>query len=655
MADFSVRDASSGDIDFLMELEQTCFPVSRQSSRRSIRNSLQKTTQQVLIIEWGASRNKRVPVGAVTLMGFKHTLRIFSIAVMPSFRGKGMGEVLMRYVRSFALKWRYAQLSLEVDCTNSLLVDWYRKFGFEVVATLPDYYGKGEPAYRMRHPLDTDDDGNMLTGHIIVVDSIRKCPIRIDGVDVVSAKDYLSVVAYRNSERYHILNLCDSYRTHTLGYYVSLVASARNHRVIPSVVTVKDITRPAIAQSLLDDFGEQILKSLSRLKEDRLELTVILGDTPNAEFAALARKLFSIFKCPMFRVLLVHMAHGWRLRKITSLDLEDVLEQYPELAKSAIESYFQRKQYRRTQLRQSRYDLAILVNPQEKTPPSCPVALDNFRQAGEELGFSVEFIGRMDYQRLAEFDALFIRETTAIENHTYAFARHGYTEGLVVIDDPWSILYCSNKIYLHERLSRARVRQPRSWLLSKQTLKSPWVRSLPFPLVLKLPESSFSRGVFCVEDMDELHAKLKILFEETDLVIAQESMRTSFDWRIGVLDNQPLFACKYYMAKGHWQVYNWADTESEINWGKCETLPIEDVPPHVVKTAIKACSLIGDGLYGVDLKEVDGQAYVIEINDNPNIDESAEDRILGKELYLRIMRSFMRRIETNRGVPRYVV
>jgi glutathione synthase/RimK-type ligase-like ATP-grasp enzyme len=58
-----------------------------------------------------------------------------------------------------------------------------------------------------------------------------------------------------------------------------------------------------------------------------------------------------------------------------------------------------------------------------------------------------ELIEKEDYGRLAEFDALFIRETTGVNHHTYRFARRAEAEGLVVVDDPQSILKCTNKVY----------------------------------------------------------------------------------------------------------------------------------------------------------------------------------------------------------------
>ena len=64
---------------------------------------------------------------------------------------------------------------------------------------------------------------------------------------------------------------------------------------------------------------------------------------------------------------------------------------------------------------------------------------------------------------------------------------------------------------------------------------------------------------------------------------------------------------------------------------------------------MKAANLIGDGLYGVDVKESNGNFYIIEVNDNPNIDSDSEDAILKEDLYNRIMEVFVRRMEQKRA------
>ncbi|MDU5676888.1 MAG: RimK family alpha-L-glutamate ligase, partial [Pseudomonas aeruginosa] len=61
--------------------------------------------------------------------------------------------------------------------------------------------------------------------------------------------------------------------------------------------------------------------------------------------------------------------------------------------------------------------------------------------------------------------------------------------------------------------------------------------------------------------------------------------------------------------------------------------------------ALEAAGLIGDGLYGVDLKQAGDKVLVIEVNDNPNIDAGVEDGQLGDELYRRILQAFVQRLE----------
>jgi len=261
------------------------------------------------------------------------------------------------------------------------------------------------------------------------------------------------------------------------------------------------------------------------------------------------------------------------------------------------------------------------------------------------MGIEVEMISKHDYGRLSEFDALFIRETTAIDHYTYRFAKKAETEGLVVIDDPMSILRCANKVYLADLFRTHHVPSPKTWILHKgnnehlDKLES----EAGFPVVIKIPDGSFSKGVAKVESRLELEQKVAELFQNSALLLAQEYLYTDFDWRIGVINNKPLFACKYYMAKNHWQIYHHTETHSDC--GYFETLPTFEAPKCVLNAALKACQSIGNGLYGVDVKEKDGKCYVIEVNDNPNIDRGVEDKYLGDGLYHQIMAEFLRRME----------
>jgi glutathione synthase/RimK-type ligase-like ATP-grasp enzyme len=163
-------------------------------------------------------------------------------------------------------------------------------------------------------------------------------------------------------------------------------------------------------------------------------------------------------------------------------------------------------------------------------------------------------------------------------------------------------------------------------------------------VVLKRPDSSFSAGVVKAADEDELRRHLDDFFHRSELVVAQEFVPSSFDWRIGVLAGRALYACKYHMAKGHWQIQQALDA-TRRRYGTHETLPVERAPRGAVDLAVKAATLIGNGLYGVDVKEVDGRFLVMEVNDNPSLDAGVEDQVLGDELYRSIMRVFYERLE----------
>jgi glutathione synthase/RimK-type ligase-like ATP-grasp enzyme len=75
---------------------------------------------------------------------------------------------------------------------------------------------------------------------------------------------------------------------------------------------------------------------------------------------------------------------------------------------------------------------------------------------------------------------------------------------------------------------------------------------------------------------------------------------------------------------------------------------IGEAPEIVVQTARRAANLIGAGFYGVDLKQTDGACYVMEINDNPNVDGGNEDQVLGPALYREVMGVIKRRIAEGR-------
>ena len=489
-----------------------------------------------------------------------------------------------------------------------------------------------------------------MTRLVIVVEKASDWSSYYPSVDVVTAMDYLREPVGADEERTHVINLCRNYKYLGTGYYVSLLAEARGHRVLPSVRTVNDLRRRSLYGLDIEDLSTKLTHFLPAGGRDTTDFGVLVyfGQTAYPALQDLARQVFEMFPCPLLRIEF-ERDRVWQVSAIKPVGLHTLVDQQEDAFAEELDR-FSKKLWRKPKARkQFRYDIAMLVDPAEAMPPSNKKALKSFIAAGKELGIEVDPISKNDYQRLAEYDGLFIRETTASDNHTYRFAHRAEREGMVVIDDPASILRCTNKIFLNDLMISRKLAVPRTEILYRDDAKGlkDVAARLGYPLVLKIPDGSFSRGVVKVESEEALGKATAELFQHSALLLAQEFVYTEFDWRIGVLNNEALYACKYYMSRGHWQIYNHG-AKGTAKSGGFETIPVNEAPSEVVKLALKATQAVGDGLYGVDLKQVADKPVVIEVNDNPSIDAGVEDAYLGEELYGRIMQEFLRRMERKR-------
>lgn len=481
---------------------------------------------------------------------------------------------------------------------------------------------------------------------LIVVNNPSEWPFDIAGVEVVDARGYLTRPEYGDMRGVRLINLCRSYRYQSLGYYVTLLATARGHRPLPNLMTVQDMKSQTVIKFVTEDLDDLIQRSLTPIESDKFTLSIYFGRNLAKRYDRLSLNLFNLFQAPLLRA---HFTKNekWTLRNVEPIPVGEIPDAHRAHVIQVASEHFAGRRSTVRKKNPAKFDLAILVNPEEPMPPSDEKAIQRFIKAGEAAGLRSELIGRDDYARVAEFDALFIRETTAVSHHTYRFARRAEIEGLVTIDDPESILKCSNKVYLAELLDRYKVPMPKTLLVHKDNLDAVG-EELGFPSVLKLPDAAFSTGVVKVENRESLEEYAEQYLAKSDLVIAQEFLPTSFDWRIGVFNRQPLFACKYHMVDRHWQITK-KDEEGHRRYGRTETFAVQQAPRSVVKAAVKAANLIGAGLYGVDVKLVGRQCYVIEVNDNPNIDAGVEDDFLREELYERIMAEFLDRIESRKA------
>lgn len=486
-------------------------------------------------------------------------------------------------------------------------------------------------------------------GTLVVVDRLKDWPINMHSIDpsveLISAKDYLSERRYTTRRRLKVFNLCRSYRYQSMGYYVSLLAEARGHRPLPNVSAIQDMKSQTLLRLTSEDIDDVLQKSLSPLKSTTFDLSIYFGRNVAKRYDRLALQIFNLFQAPMLRARFICADHTsrWQLQSVRPISSSEIPTEHYDFVLEAARDYFHRHRFRPIKTKLPRYDMAILVGPDDTTAPSDSKALKRFVRAAQAADLQVEIIDKTSYARLAEFDALFIRETTAVNHHTYRFARRAAAEGLVVIDDPQSIVRCTNKVYLAELMERHKIPIPKTMIVTRDNVQM-IAKTLGLPCVLKQPDSSFSQGVVRADTIEQLERTAERFLDKSDMVVAQEYAPTTFDWRVGIIDRQPLFVCKYHMAAQHWQVVK-KNANGKASEGGSETMALSDVPPDLIQLALNSANPIGDGLYGVDIKQFEDRYSVIEVNDNPSIESGVEDQILKDELYERIINVFVRRLD----------
>lgn len=485
-----------------------------------------------------------------------------------------------------------------------------------------------------------------MTGWVILVDQPKDLPNADTPHKVISTADYLARPRLFETGRPKIVNLSRSYAYQSKGYYASLLAEARGHRVIPTVETMLELREFKLYERAVPELEDELNRCARKADfqtEAEFKLLICFGIAHDPRFEALGRLLFDWFRCPALEVT-VEPGNWLSIERIRPRTVTRLANGEGAFLRQALHQHT-RREWRSPRARSvAKYDLAVLHDPNEKMPPSSVASMKHFARIGERLSVDVEPITRRQLDELAEYDGLFIRETTSIDNHTYRFARRAWQEGMPVIDDPMSMIRCTNKVFLMELLGANQVPMPPTLMLADLADLPRAADELGLPLVVKIPDGSFSRGVHRVNTMEEFRRIAEELFEETDLVLAQKFLPTKFDWRVGILAGEPLFVCQYRMARGHWQILK-HQADGSAREGGHRTFDLDEAPPDVIETAVRAARPIGAGLYGVDLKQTDDGVFVMEVNDNPNLDHGVEDAQGKDEVWTRLLKWFIERFE----------
>ena len=495
-------------------------------------------------------------------------------------------------------------------------------------------------------------------------------PPELAAFQSVTADRYLQGAEGTLAESLEIVNLCRTYQYLSKGYYVSLLAEARRQRALPALEMIEAANNPfsylrALREAGLETIEFSVHRRRRRVVPRRIvvgdhtlleardegsgvhfapapdgfvDVSAVLGKTEDRRFQRVTRAVWAMYSFPLLKVRMYRDGDGWSVGQIQPVGLPQATpDEIERLARDltrlppAAESSTGRP-----------YRLACLWDPDDPTAPSAEETVGKLGRVAARSGLLVERIGRGDLARLAEYDALFIRTVTAIDHYSFTFSQTAESLGIPVIDDPASIIKCSNKIFLHELFRKHGLPTPETAVLSPRTWRAE-VAPLGLPVILKVPDGTFSLAVKMARDEAELEALTREMFKRSPLLLAQRFTPTRFDWRVGVLEGEVLWVAKYHMAPKHWQIAK--RSAKRTTFGRVEAVPLAEAPAAVCELALAGASLIGQGLYGVDLKDTESGPVIIEINDNPNLDVGLEDAADRDRPYEAIAAAFRRRIE----------
>lgn len=503
-----------------------------------------------------------------------------------------------------------------------------------------------------------------MSTRLVVVVSAAEDLVELPSDRLVTADRYLAGVEGLGRGD-TVVNLCRSYRYRSKGYYVSLIADARGQQALPTAEGLQGLSEPFGVLRVLHEAGVPAVEaaelrgrrragpisprnasgesSLTATAPVEAQMLAYFGRCSDPRGRAAAQAIYQEWPVPVVRLHLVQDGPEWLVSRVAAVSLPQLTaeERIPLIEALSDERALQRRGAP-TPRKAKRASIAVLYDREDRYSPSTPETIDRLERVATRLNVHVHRIGLDDLDRLGDYDALLIRTLTGVREPAFQFALRAEMLDMPVIDDPQSIIRCSNKVFLEELLRRESIPTPRTLVVTSHTLWSE-VENLRLPVVVKLPDGSFSAAVHRCASKQEYEQVTAEMFRRSPLLIAQEYLPTDFDWRVSVLDGRVLFAARYFMARGHWQIR--AEQGGRERYGRVQAVKREEIPGAVRDLALRAARLIGSGFYGVDIKETESGPVVIEVNDNPNLDIGYEDGADGVLVYEDLIEYFVRRIE----------
>src|SRR5262249_1152151 len=262
-----------------------------------------------------------------------------------------------------------------------------------------------------RHP-----ERIFMTGWVILVDQPKDLPNAETPHKVITTSEYLARPRLFDMGRPKLVNLARSYAYQSKGYYASLLAEARGHRVMPTVETMLELREAKLYEHALPKLEDELNRCARRADfqpEGEFKLLVCFGIARDPRFESFGRLLFDWFRCPALGVN-VESGAWLSIERIRPRNITRLANAEASFLRESLHQPTKRE-WRDPKARTApKYDLAVLYDPNEKMAPSSPASIKYMARIAERLSVDVEPVTRRQLSEITEYDGLFIHETTSI-------------------------------------------------------------------------------------------------------------------------------------------------------------------------------------------------------------------------------------------------
>lgn len=152
MNEVLIRQVTSRDLEACHAVESSCYPSTEAASKENIAKRIEQFSDGFFVAEVngdiiglinsGATNKEDITDEAFKAMSGHQTdgknIVIFSVAVVPEFRGKGIARQLM--AEFIARSKRLGKQKIMLIC-KMRLIDYYRQFGFVDVGPSASTHG----------------------------------------------------------------------------------------------------------------------------------------------------------------------------------------------------------------------------------------------------------------------------------------------------------------------------------------------------------------------------------------------------------------------------------------------------------------------------------------------------------------------------------